>query len=359
MRQPSPWTALAAAASALLPALARSQLVTYDGFEEYPGGALIEDGPNGTPGTGQNGGFGWADAYDVSNAIKSLVRAENRAASPVIYRNGDLAIHGGDRALRFYDIANGTYAVRRSMNAAWEAALGHELWCSFLFRCNNPSPLANQDFLAIGFDDNASASGGNPRVSAGVNTTANVFPPSQPFRFFARSTTAVANSAFADSPDIAAATTYLVVFRVAASAAGNYDSVDLWVNPASATDPGLPAARVTTDSGINRLTHCFIRTANLDSGDAYVIDELKIGRNYPSVIVSSPPPLSLEILPAPDRSIELRWSSLLDATLETTTLPATTSWTPVTGPFESLNGWLSLRIPTTDRGFFRLRRRGL
>jgi hypothetical protein len=349
---------LAAAATCLLPALAHSQLVTYDGFEEYPSGALIEDGPNGVSGTGLNGGFGWADAYDVNNAIKSLVRAENRAASPVIYSNGDLTIHGGDRALRFYDNAIGTYALRRAMASTWDATAGQELWASFLFRCNNTSPLANQDFLAMGFDDNPSAAGGNPRVSVGVNTTTNVFPPNQPFRFFARSTTTVANSAFAESPDIAASTTYLVVTRISASTRGNFDTVDLWLNPASATDPGPPSARIIADSGINRLTHWFIRTANLDSGDAYVIDELKIGRTYPAVIVAQPPPFALEIQPSADRSVELRWSSLLDATLESTNAPASGPWTPVPGPFESSGAWLSLRVPTTDRAFFRLRRRG-
>ncbi len=348
---------LAATATLLLPPLARSQLVTYDGFEDYPAGALVEDGPNGTPGTGLNGGFGWADAYDVNNAIKSLVRAENRAASPVIYSNGDLTIHAGDRALRFYDNAIGTYALRRAMVSTWDAASGHELWASFLFRCNNTSPLANQDFLAVGFDDNPSAAGGNPRVSVGINTTTNVFPPSQPFRFFARSTTVVANSTFAESPDIAASTTYLVVTRISASTRGNFDTVDLWVNPASATDPGPPSARIIADSGINRLTHWFIRTANLDSGDAYVIDELKIGRTYPAVIVAQPPPFALEIQPAADRSVELRWPSLLDATLESTNAPATGPWTPIPGPFPSSDGWFSLRVPTTDRAFFRLRRR--
>jgi hypothetical protein len=134
--------------------------------------------------------------------------------------------------------------------------------------------------------------------------------------------------------------------------------VDVWVNPSSATDPGTPSARITADSGINRLTHWFIRTAHLDSGDAYVIDELKIGRTYPAVIVAQPPPFALEIQSAADRSVELRWPSLLDATLESTNAPSTVPWTPVPGPFESSGAWLSLRVPTTDRAFFRLRRRG-
>jgi hypothetical protein len=80
-------------------------------------------------------------------------------------------------------------------------------------------------------------------------------------------------------------------------------------------------------------------------------------RNYPAVIAAQPPPFALQIQSAADRSVELRWSSLLDATLESTNAPATGPWTPVPSPLESSGGWLSLRVPTADRGFFRLRRR--
>ena len=350
---------VAAAVLATVP-MARGQLACHDGFEEYGSGAQLEDGANGVAGTAVNGGFGWGGAYDVNNAIKSLVRAENRAASPVVYSNGGVTIHGGERALRFYDIANGSYAVRRPLGQAWEAAAGQELWCSFLFRCNNASPLANQDFLAVGFDDNPAALSGNPRVSVGVNTVATVFPPSQPFRFFARSTTVVANSAFSEQPDVATGTTYLVVCRVAASGAGNYDTVDLWVNPADPTEPGPPAARMVVDSGLARLTHWFVRTANLDAGDAYVLDELRIGRRYASVVLPAPPPFALEIRPVTGAAGELRWSRELDAELEASTTLAPDSWSVVPGPFEAEAGWWQWRAPAGPaRGFYRLRRRGL
>ena len=51
----------------------------------------------------------------------------------------------------------------------FSAAEGESLWFSFLFRTNNASPLANQDFFQFGFDDNANASSGIPRVSIGAN----------------------------------------------------------------------------------------------------------------------------------------------------------------------------------------------
>ncbi|MEZ5303866.1 MAG: hypothetical protein R3F11_24970, partial [Verrucomicrobiales bacterium] len=157
--------------AALAPAIclthASAQLVAYDGFGEYGGGEQIEQGPAGEPGEGADGGFGWGGPYNVSNAIKALVRAEDRTAAPVTYAAGEVAIDGGSRALRFYDFADGTYAVRRPLGIAFEAGAGDELWFSFLFRTNNGSPLPDQDFFQIGFDDNPDASAGNPRASIG------------------------------------------------------------------------------------------------------------------------------------------------------------------------------------------------
>ena len=92
---------------------AAAQLVCYEGFGDYAAGVQVESGSNGSGGTSLDAGVGWGGAYNVSDAIKSLVKIENRSSSPVNYANGEITITGGSRALRFDSIANGTYAVRR------------------------------------------------------------------------------------------------------------------------------------------------------------------------------------------------------------------------------------------------------
>lgn len=257
------------------PLAAHAQLIAYDGFEEYTAGVQFEDGANGSPGVGLDGGFGWGGAYDVSNAFKSKVLAENRSASPVSYSNGEISIDGGVRALRVYDNTNGTYLVSRSLSLGLTTV--EPVYFSFLFRTNNASPLPAQDFFQVGLDDGTSA---NPRASIGANT---LLPTgTQPFRFFARTTTGAGNSTFDNSTDILAATTYLLVGHVSGTAT-NFDQVDLFVNPSTLAEPS-PSATFTLDSGVASLDHLIIRTASLDNGDAYVIDELRVGYDYVSVI---------------------------------------------------------------------------
>jgi len=332
-----------------------AQLVTFESFSDYAAGTQLESGTNGSAGIGLDAGTGWGGPYDVNNAIKSLVKIENRSANPVNYVNGEITILGGNRALRFYDFANGTHAVRRPLGEIFAAAAGETLWFSFLFRTASASPLTNQDFFQVGFDDNPATA--NPRVSIGANTSTATFPA--PFRFFARSTTAVDASAFYEDLDIEAAVTYLLVGRIRPKA-DVYNSVSLFVNPFALDDPGPPSAAIELPSGLTRLSHAFIRTSGLDNGDAYVIDELHVGRDYGSVVQSLRN--ALRILPAdePGGAPVLRWpASLGGARLQSSTSLSEESWTDVAGPF-GLSG-ADFRHPAPDtpgspRQFFRLGR---
>ena len=334
-----------------------AQVVCYEGFGEYNADARVESGGTSSEGTGLEGGTGWGGPYNVSNAIKSLVRIENRSTSPVNYDHGEIAIMGGNRALRFSEIANGSYAVRRPLGVIFSAAEGNSLWFSFLFRTNNASPLANQDFFQFGFDDNANASSGIPRVSIGANTTSGTFPAD--FQFFARSTTAIPNSVFHSDLPIAAGITYLLVGCIQPNA-GIYDSVSLFVNPSTLDDPGPPSAAITLPSGLTTLSHAFIRTVGLDSGDAYVLDEWRIGRDYGSVVMSMRNALQIVAADFPGGSPTLRWpASLTGVVLETSTTLAPDSWTEVTGPFTLSGGDQEFSVPIDpgiSRCFFRLRR---
>lgn len=333
-----------------------AQLVGYEGFSDYAAGAQVESGSNSSNGTGLNGGVGWGGAYDVNNAIKSFVKIENRSGSPVIYANGEISVAGGSRAMRFSDAANGTYAVRRTLGAVFDAAAGDTLWFSILFRTatGGNSPLGDQDFFQIGFDDNPAAASGNPRVSIGANTVSTTTFPAD-YHFFVRSTTAVAASVFHSSLPIAAVTTYLLVGSIQPHS-GGYDTVSLFVNPTTLDDPGPPSATITLSSGLTSLSHAFIRTAGLDGGDAYVLDEWHIARDYGTVVQSLQNALRISAGNPP----LLRWSAALrDAVLETSPTLAPDSWTDVSGPFP-INGadfQYSVPIaPGTNRGFFRLRR---
>ncbi len=338
-----------------IPGSLGAQIVVYEGFNEYSADTQVESGANQTPGTGLNGGAGWGGAYDVSNFIKSLVRIEDRTSSPVHYANGEITIPGGDRALRFYDVANGSYAVQRPLGTTFSAAAGDTVWFSILFRTNNASPLANQDLFQIGFDESAAAT--NPRVSIGANTTSTTFPA--PFHFFARSTGMASASAFYSSLPIAAFTTYLLVGRIQPHA-GTYETVSLWVNPSTSDNPGPVSASSTQPSGLTTLSHFLIRTTNLELNDVYVLDEWRIGRDYGSVVQSLRNALQIHSANPPGVAPTLRWpASLTGVVLETSTTLAPESWTEVTGPFTPSGAESQYSLPMSPGkpcGFYRLRR---
>lgn len=340
--------------------LAGAQLVCYEGFEGYNAGVQLEGGSTSSNTTGRNGGTGWGGAYDVYNPIKDRVLIENRSSSPVNYASGDIDLPGGIRALRFNNNADGSYAVRRPLGTLFEAASGDVLWFSILFRtaAGGAGTLNDQDLFQIGFDDNPNPDSGNPRISIGSNTLSTTAFPSA-CHFFARSTTDPLVSDFHDTLPIAAATTYLLVCQIQPTA-GSYDTVNLFVNPSSLDDPGPPSATITAASGLSTLSHAFIRTAFLDSGDAYVLDEWRIGKDYGSVVGSLRN--ALVILPAsvPGGSPTLSWpASLPSVVLETSTTLAPDSWELVAGSFTAVAGDSTYPVPITPgtpRRFYRLRR---
>jgi hypothetical protein len=249
------------------------------------------------------------------------------------------------------------YALRRRLGTSFSAAAGQSLWFSVLFRTNAQSLLPDQDFFQIGFDSSGSPSSGNPRVSIGSNTISSTFPSD--YHFFARSSTTISASAFHSALPIAAATTYLLVGQVVPSS-GAYNTVQLFVNPASLDDPGPPSATSSASSGLTTLTHIFIRTANLDSGDAYVLDELRIGRNYASVAGSLDQLLVIAPATAPGGSPTLWWPALMPGVvLESSATLAPDSWDLVSAGITNSAGRSSYTIPSAPappRLFFRLRR---
>lgn len=350
-------TLLAIAAHGLTGSV-RAQLLSYEGFEEYSAGVQVESGANGSNGTGLDGGAGWGSAFKVNTSIKQLVKIEDRSANPVHYSAGDITIGGGDLAMRFYDNANGSFAVRRRLGTTFSAAIGESLWFSFLFRTASASPLANQDFFQLGFDDNLNASSGNPRVSIGANTMSSSTFPSA-FRFFARSTTSTSSSAFDNSVNIQAATTYLLVGHIQPNA-GVYDIVSLYINPTSTESPGPPSATINQTSGLASLSHLFIRTALLEAGDAYVVDEIHVGRDYGSVVQSLTQALRIHSTLPDGSDSMLRWPvSITGIVLETSPDMAPGSWETIPGPFTQNGTDYEFPIPVAvgkNCQFFRLKR---
>lgn len=264
-----------ALASGSSPPAARGAVIAADNYESYAPGAQLEEGDTTSDGAGLNGGVGFTGPYNViQNVHKPLVTVQPQSLS---YTSGSLTVGGGAQALRIADAANGTAG---GLFTRPFAAQNDPVYVGFLYRTNN-NPAASEDFVQVGFSDVAT---GEPKASLGTNNnaTGNAPPPT----FYARvpaGTAGHSNSGVALEQD----TTYFVVGKFSkASGSSTYNRVDLYLNPSSETEPLSPTVFREAAAGLGapNLSNFIVRTARLEAGDAYFIDNVVIGTSYADVI---------------------------------------------------------------------------
>jgi hypothetical protein len=76
----------------------RGALIATDGFESYAAGSQFESGPDGSAGTGLNGGSGFTGAYDTDVLNKSHASV---IAQGLNYGAGSVLITGGVNSANF------------------------------------------------------------------------------------------------------------------------------------------------------------------------------------------------------------------------------------------------------------------
>lgn len=235
---------VSAIALSVLSPMASAAIVASDDFN-YSAGGL----------NAQNGGSGWAGAWSANT--------QAQVVDPVV----DL---GGANALSI--TGNATTVPQRTLSSAFS---GNELFVSFLFQLD-AGTLTNNDFLALWFN---SSTGPNIGIKADQGTTTGTND------VFVR-TNGMAGS-YVPGSNIGATNdvTYQIVGRLSRSAAGNYSNFDLWLNPIFA-DLGSPDASFAGNAGISTVTSVGFRTANLDAGDALLIDNLILATNWNDVVAA-------------------------------------------------------------------------
>lgn len=262
---------LFACAASFLPLPLAAAPIAFENFESYAAGVQLESGANGSSGTGLNGGTGFTSAWNIDDAFKTNVTT---VATSLIYSNGALTIDGGLIAARFVDAANSNQLFSRAF-----ASQSDTVFFSFLYRTTNPS-ATSEDFVQIGLSDVAAA---EPKASVGsANTATGNTPPPQ---FFAR----VPNGGATGQSSVTTLenTTYFVVAKIAkVSGSSTYNEVNLYLNPDSFSEPGTATATATSTAGTGAATmsNFILRTARLEAGDSYLVDELRIGTTYADVI---------------------------------------------------------------------------
>jgi hypothetical protein len=243
---------------------ARASTIAYEGFE-YAIGEL----------NGQDGGTGFAVGGWVANEAITHVDDPGVALS---YSGGGTVVDGGSQALRITGNAN-DLAFRQLASAT----AVDEIFMSFLFRYDGA--LDDNDFGVL-WHDNVSTGSHTDRPNLGIKS--NRGDGSGTEDVVARLQLSGSGQVYA--VNLVAGDTYFILGRLhkTTPGAGNdYDRFDIWVNPTAGTAgaPDLTATGVGSISGFDTIG---IRTANIDAGDTFWVDELRYATDFTTATVPEP-----------------------------------------------------------------------
>jgi hypothetical protein len=239
-----------------------ADLLAGEDFESYAVGSSLSGG---------SGGEGWTAAWHVAaNYAGKLTIVEGGLS----YHQGDFAIDGGGRALQI----TGPVSSNPTVAQRTFASTAETVYMSMLFQTTTATGDRDDDFVQFGLDDKFD----HPRASIGHRVNGDI----DDHDFFARTSSNHQRSTFTDGAG-ADILTHLLVARVTRSQGGQYDRVELWVDPTS-LDLGVADAIQTYNTGLSAVDRFVMRLAYLEGGDSYRIDELRIGSGLSQVISASP-----------------------------------------------------------------------
>ena len=274
------WTRTLAAAAAVLAGCvgAWAGNIVNENFEGYSSTPFLLEESDGTRNADK--GTGFTQAWDVLN---SQWPDANVVAKSMSFSGSGFSIVGGNKALRVGPgIPSSTLdnVVLRRFNTQ---APG-DVWFSFLLETgpNTAKDDGNRDMILVAFDDATPATYGN---TLSVLVDDNLAAGEHTFRARAGGSANTALSSVVNVPG----TAYFVVGRLSQDGSGNYNTVDLYVDPATLSQPTTPDATATATLGspltsigsVRLVTSAWEETAEPD--EVY-IDEFRVGRTYNDVL---------------------------------------------------------------------------
>jgi len=241
-------------------------IVAYDGFEDYLSGAQLD---------GSTQGSGWTGNWTEANPGDSTFQA-------ISLNDPNGLVSGGSKVLSSQPTVDRPN-VDDYMTRSFAPQTG-DVYMSFLFQ--KGAGVDVEDFYNFQLSNGAT---GNTSAALGVgirNTSGNPF--------FARVGSSGSGTTNTSSTDSALGETYLVVAKFSKDGSSTYNRTDLYLNPTSLSEP-LSADASATDNvtGLTELSLFSIRNYVPESGDSILIDELRIGTTFASVV---PEPSSFALI---------------------------------------------------------------
>lgn len=279
---------LGIAAIGLAPSSASAALVAVESFESY-------STVSGANTLGGNGGIGegWTSAWSAaSTGVGVTVVGVNGAVQPTLnYSSGAIDISGGSQAAQV-SVSSGSNVTFDPLMSRKFSAQSETVYMSMLLKQTaGGGESSNTDYIQFGVTDPTVT----PDIaqSAMFNTGGSTGTGSNRFaaRLIGTGTSDV--SAQQTATNINQGDTYFVVLRLNKSPlSSNYDQLRFYLNPTSLTESAntsiAPADKVLSATEMG----AFIgRLARVDSGDTILLDEIRIGSDWNSVVTVPEPGL--------------------------------------------------------------------
>jgi hypothetical protein len=230
---------------ALLAGAAAGAPVATDDFEDSARGAI----------NGAAGGAGFTNAWSAG--------AAQVVAFQTAYTNVEVVTGGGTNAMEIG--GNGAPVIMR----AFTPETGDTLYFSCYFRTPTADGSAEEDVILFGF--NAIKDAPAVSVQHRYNTFAMRVGASNPF-------TSVTSEVGRVNCVV------LKVSKTVPGPANVFNKAELFIDPATVSEPAAASLTLDLSQGISSYSHLTWRTANMEAGDVYAFDMIRIGSTFESVV---------------------------------------------------------------------------
>ena len=248
---------LVAVLSPVVPTLACASIIAQDDFDSYTAGNL----------SGQNGGTGWSAAWTGTTAATVV----DTSAAPLNFTPvGGTVIAGGSKAAQVSS-ASAIVGSRQFTSQTGTFYVGYLFrWATGVLDGTDTVTL----HLASTATDSSNSFDFGPR---------NGFAASQPAVIVRKGTGNVSATEGADWVRCTDATvTHFLVAKVSKSGTGNYDTINVWLDPGVTSETTTPTGnfRLTSTSTVTPIQYLNLRVAGLTSGDKILVDHLVVGQTF-------------------------------------------------------------------------------
>jgi hypothetical protein len=240
----------------------RADLLAYEGFESYAADSRVQDGA---------GGWGWTTSWQA----KKEALVQNLTLS---YTAGELAIDGGLGALWVGDRDYNEFAARSFADQT------DTFYISFLFMTPTSAALNENDLAQVWASPNSSFRGENS--ASALHQFTGLAGHTQFGTQINQRTDLTLGG-----PSTEAGTTYFLVLKVSKTDPDRPDQfsrADLFVNPTTLAEPTLASATYVSTDDYKTLNSVGLRTQDLEVGDAFFVDELRVGTSWRDAVGLEP-----------------------------------------------------------------------